>query len=119
MQFYRALRQRFWRHNTHQRRLVNFECLYITILVFIWVFLTLSGGENVYVAPYADVKTFYDEYLYMNTKRHTAPSDVAGRTTFGKALASLSHVRMLQARGSSEVNVTTKKPVDYFRNCKM
>lgn len=59
----------------------------------------ISGAEDVFVAPYYDVKSFFEEYVHMKTIQHATMSEVAAKTTFAKALASLSNVRMMQAKG--------------------
>ena len=58
-------------------------------LYIIWtvqnLYCFLGGGKDIYVAPFVDVKAFWEEYCQYNVAQYTPVAEVAGISTFRRA----------------------------------
>ena len=43
------------------------------------------GGLNVFVAPFTDLKSFHEEYVYYHAHQQTQPENIAKASTFYSA----------------------------------
>jgi len=85
------------------------------------------GGEDVYVVPFVEIKSFHEEYLLYNAHHHTLPESVASLSTFAAAFKHLKEtkgIKKLKAKGTfntceicnnaSELLLNKRKETFYF-----
>ena len=61
------------------------------------------GGLNVFVAPFTDLKSFHEEYVYYHAHHHTQPENIAKASTFYSAFDILNktkEIKLLTAKGA-------------------
>jgi hypothetical protein len=62
----------------------------IYVYIIIWtvqnLYCFLGGGKDIYVAPFVDVKAFWEEYCQYNVAQYTPVAEVAGISTFRQAI---------------------------------
>lgn len=61
------------------------------------------GGLDVYVAPFVDLKSFHNEYLYYHAHQQSRSEDIAKPSTFNSAFKMLhatKGIKLLKAKGA-------------------
>jgi hypothetical protein len=83
------------------------------------MFHILGGGKNVYVAPFVDLKSFWEEYCAYHAHQQTPPSDVAALSTFCAAFNVLSEtkgIKKLKAKGTFNTCEICNNASDLLKN---
>lgn len=83
------------------------------------LFHILGGGKNVYVAPFVDLKSFWEEYCAYHAHQQTPPSDVAALSTFCAAFNVLSEtkgIKKLKAKGTFNTCEICNNASDLLKN---
>lgn len=83
------------------------------------LFHTLGGGKNVYVAPFVDLRSFWEEYCAYHAHQQTQPSDVAALSTFCAAFNVLSEtkgIKKLKAKGTFNTCEICNNASDLLKN---
>ena len=79
----------------------------------------IGGGKNIYVAPFVDVKAFFEEYCSFHSLRHTPVDNVAGDSTFRsvfKECEDNNGIRLLRAKGTLNTCEICNNASDLLRN---
>ena len=78
----------------------------------------LGGGKDIYVAPFVDVKAFWEEYCQFNVAQYTPVTEVAGISTFRQAFKICENlgIRKLQSKGTINTCEICNNASDLLRN---
>ena len=99
-------------------------CMYniMIYLYIIWtvqnLFCFLGGGKDIYVAPFVDVKAFWEEYCQYNVAQYTPVTEVARISTFRQAFKICENlgIQKLQSKGTINTCEICNNASDLLRN---
>lgn len=95
------------------------------IMIYLYIIWTvqnlycfLGGGKDIYVAPFVDVKAFWEEYCQYNVAQYTPVAEVAGISTFRRAFKICENlgIRKLQSKGTINTCEICNNASDLLRN---
>jgi hypothetical protein len=86
--------------------------------IIIMLLITIGNGKDIYVAPFVDIKAFWEEYCAFHTLQHTPSSNVAGITTFRQAYKFCEGlgIRKLKSKGTFNTCEICNNASDLLRN---
>ena len=91
-------------------------------LYIIWtvqnLYCFLGGGKDIYVAPFVNVKAFWEEYCQYNVAQYTPVTEVVGISTFRPAFKICENlgIRKLQSKGTINTCEICNNASDLLRN---